>query len=222
MTVTVEVEMILDSRPLSFVSSEDVDEPLTPSHLLHGQRLLNLPDSVNTRDLSDPDFEMSSTDLSKRMSHLSNVMNHFWYRWKNEYLMELRDSHRRSAKSSNPTPIVVGDIVVVHDEEQPRGFWRLARVKDLLTGADGLVRGATITVKSKNRRPSTLRRPIQLLYPLEIRSKNEPVAADSHETTAVNHADEDHQQPIQPRRNPRRAAAVVSERRRRAWIEELV
>ena len=89
MTVTVEVEMILNSRPLSFVSSEDVDELLTPSHLLHGQRLLNLPDSVNTRDLSDPDFEMSSTDLSKRMSHLSNVMNHFWYRWKNEYLMEL-------------------------------------------------------------------------------------------------------------------------------------
>ena len=56
MTVTVEVEMILNSRPLSFVSSEDVDEPLTPSHLLHGRRLLNLPDSVNTRDLSDPDF----------------------------------------------------------------------------------------------------------------------------------------------------------------------
>ena len=164
MTVTVEVEMILNSRPLSFVSSEDVDEPLTPSHLLHGRRLLNLPDSVNTRDLSDPDFEMSSTDLSKRMSHLSNAMNHFWYRWKNEYLMELRDSHRRSAKSSNPTPIAVGDIVVVHDEEQPRGFWRLARVEDLLTGADGLVRGATIRVKSKNRRPSTLRRPIQLLY----------------------------------------------------------
>ena len=85
MTVTVEVEIILNSRPLSFVSSEDVDEPLTPSHLLYGRRLFNLPDSVNTRDLSDPDFEMSSTDLSKRMSHLSNVMNQFWYRWKNEY-----------------------------------------------------------------------------------------------------------------------------------------
>ena len=68
--------------------------------------------------------------------------------------MELRDSHRRSAKSSNPTPIAVGDIVVVHDEEQPRGFWRLARVEDLLTGADGLVRGATIRVKSK--KPQTL------------------------------------------------------------------
>ena len=92
----------------------------------------------------------------------------------------------------------------------------------MIIGADGLVRGATIRVKSKNRRSSTLRRPIQLLYPLEIRSENEPVAADNYENPTVNHADEDHQQPIQPRRNPRRAAAVVSERRRRAWIEELV
>lgn len=222
MTVTVEVEMILNSRPLSYVSSQEVDEPLTPSHLLHGRRLLSLPDHRTTGDLSDPDVELSPTDLSKRANHLSNVMNHFWHRWKNEYLIDLRDSHRHSGKSSNSTPIAVGDIVVVHDEERPRGFWRLARVQDLITGADGLVRGATIRVKSKNRRSSTLRRPIQLLYPLEIRSEDESVASDDHGGPAVNHAAEDFQQPIQPRRNPRRAAAVESERRRRAWIEELV
>ena len=222
MTVTVEVEMILNSRPLSYVSSEDVDEPLTPSHLLHGRRLLSLPDNSSTRDLSDPDVELSSNDSSKRVNHLNNVMSHFWNRWKNEYLMELRDSHRHTSKSTNPTPIAVGDMVVVHDEERPRGFWRLAKVEHLITGADGLVRGATIRVKPKSRRSSTLRRPIQLLYPLEIKSGDEPVAMGNHENSAVNHADEVHQQPIQPRRNPRRSAAVESERRRRAWIEELV
>ena len=58
MTVTVEVEMILNSRPLSYVSSEDVDEPLTPSHLLHGRRLLSLPDNSNNGDLTDPDVEL--------------------------------------------------------------------------------------------------------------------------------------------------------------------
>ena len=110
----------------------------------------------------------------------------------------------------------------MHDEERPRGFWRLAKVEHLITGADGLVRGATIRVKPKSRRSSTLRRPIQLLYPLEIRSRNEPVALDSHGNSAVNHPDEVYKQPIQPRRNPRRLAAVESERRRRAWIQELV
>ena len=121
--------MILNSRSLSYVSSGDMDEPLTPSHLLKGRRLLSLPDHSITGDLSDPDFELSSTDPKKTAKHLCNVMNHFWRRWKNEYLMELHDSHRRSAKSTKPTPIAVGDIVVVHDEERPRGFWRLARVE---------------------------------------------------------------------------------------------
>ena len=66
MTVIAEVEMILNSRPLSYVSSSEEDEPLTPSHLLHGRRLLSLPDHRITGDLSDPDVELSPTDLSKR------------------------------------------------------------------------------------------------------------------------------------------------------------
>ena len=39
--VLVEVEATLNSCPISYVSSEDVDEPLTPSHLLVGRRLLS-------------------------------------------------------------------------------------------------------------------------------------------------------------------------------------
>ena len=40
LTTLAEVEMILNSRPLSYV------EPLTPSHLLIGCRVLNLPDTM--------------------------------------------------------------------------------------------------------------------------------------------------------------------------------
>ena len=36
LTVIIEVEMILDCRSLSHVSSEDSEEPLMPSHLLCG------------------------------------------------------------------------------------------------------------------------------------------------------------------------------------------
>ena len=43
-TAVAEVEMILNSRPLSYVSTEDLKEPLTPSHLLMGRRVLSLPD----------------------------------------------------------------------------------------------------------------------------------------------------------------------------------
>ena len=215
LTVTIETEMILNSRPLSYVTSVNVEELLTPSHLLHDRRLMRLPDTC-TGDLTDPDVELSSTELSKRMNHLSNIMNHFWRRWRDEYLVELRDSHRHSAKDTVPTPVAVGEIVVVHDEDLPRGFWKLARVESLVTGADRLVRGATIKVKTEGRRSSVLRRPIQRLYPLEIRGGDQSVPVGVHTDPEPN--------PMvgQPRRNLRRQAAVDAENRRRAWIEDLI
>ena len=44
LTLVVEVEAVLNSRPLTYISSEDVDEPLTPSHLLASFGILTLPD----------------------------------------------------------------------------------------------------------------------------------------------------------------------------------
>ena len=46
LTALTEVEMILNCRPLSYISTEDIEEPLTPSHLMTGRRLLSLPDAV--------------------------------------------------------------------------------------------------------------------------------------------------------------------------------
>lgn len=71
-TVTVQVEMILYSRPLSYVSSGDMDEPLTPSHMLHGRGLLSLPDHSITGDLRDPNFE-SETSLQCDESLLAQM-----------------------------------------------------------------------------------------------------------------------------------------------------
>ena len=40
----------------------------------------------------------------------------------------------------------VGDIVLVHCEDCPRGIWRLGKVVELATGPDGLTKMAIVQV----------------------------------------------------------------------------
>ena len=97
-----EIEGVINSRPLSYVTSSDLEEPLTPSHLIVGRRLINLPDDAGhaVDDPEDEEFEVDATHLQKRVKHLASVLNHFWTQWRAEYLNELRESHRHSAKKT--------------------------------------------------------------------------------------------------------------------------
>ena len=173
LTAVTEVEMVINSRPLTYVSSDDLQEPLTPSHFLTGRRTLSLPDSLCCgQDMEDDDVELTHDHLTKRMRHLNVVLNQFWKRWSQEYLLELRESHRHQAGTSDPVTVAVGDIVLVH-EDKPRAFWKLARVKELIRGRDGKIRGACLAVSSAKGNTTTLQRPIQLLYPLEVNGQIE-------------------------------------------------
>ena len=87
-TVIVEIEGILNSRPISYLNSDDIEELLTPSHLLVGRRILNLPDNLAHCEEGDEEFEVTNEVLQRRAKHLSNVLNHFWRRWSKEYLLD--------------------------------------------------------------------------------------------------------------------------------------
>ena len=50
LTVLVEVECVLNSRPLIYVYSEEAEDPLTPSHLLLGHHLLSKSDSTSSSE----------------------------------------------------------------------------------------------------------------------------------------------------------------------------
>ena len=56
-TVLLEVESILNSRPLTYIYDETGYEPLTPNHLLHGRRLSQLASNLefNVDDIDDND-----------------------------------------------------------------------------------------------------------------------------------------------------------------------
>ena len=117
--------------------------------------------------MEDEDYDPSSDNLTKRMKHLNVVLNHFWKHWKSEYLLSLREVHRECSTNSSVAPINTGDIVILQ-EDKPRAMWRLAKVKELITGRDGKVRAAILTVPANDGQSTiTLQRPVQVLYPLE-------------------------------------------------------
>lgn len=81
---------------------------------------------------------MTHEDLTLRMKHLGKVINDFWKRWRSEYLVELREAHRYSQVPKGlVNPIAAGDIIIIHDENQPRGLWRLGKMKDSFKAQTG-------------------------------------------------------------------------------------
>ena len=202
---------ILNCRPISYVSSGDLEEPVTPSHLVVNRRLSALPEI----DIpADADFRISPDDLSSRARHLDMILSHFWKRWRAEYLLELRNAHNQLKKTAGSRVVSVGDLVLVHDETHPKSYWKMGKVKRLLMSKDGQSRGAEARVQGRGwSEGGLLRRPLQLFYPLEV-------SCSTNETAPQEQVPESPEQPTQggARGNwERRRAVVEGERIRRQW-----
>ena len=144
LTTVIEVEGVLISRPLSYLSVDDLDEPLTPSHLLSGRRILSLPDHLYCESDKE-EFKIDHSTITRRLMHINKTLDWFCKCWRQEYLLELRESHRYHCGHANPSQVSVGDVTV-HSDSQPRGFWRLGCVEEVLVGKDEKIRGAVLRV----------------------------------------------------------------------------
>lgn len=225
LTIVIEVEMTLNSRPLSYITSDDLEEPLTPSHLLCSHRVLSLVSGKGgTQDCS-----ATRNDLTRRMQYLSKILTDFWKRWQSEYLLELRDMHRhfRTARGVD-SDICIGDVVIIHDENLPRGLWRLGTVEELMIGADSNVRSAVVRITSRSRGPHSIKRPIQRLYPLEICSADETLGAQNSQAdcempqnTSGQHRDANMtRKTVMESKRPRRQAFKRAQDRIQAWCKD--
>jgi hypothetical protein len=165
-TISSGTEAILNDRPLTHVSSELEDaEPLTPSHLLYGRRITTLPHALYEDDeFRDPIYESEPSNIDVQEKLRTHLIQHFWKRWRQEYLTSLREFHKTTG--NNSTEIRVGDVVQVHDDTK-RVNWRLAVVQSLIKGKDGLVRAANIKTSTGH-----TNRPVTKLYPLEVKSNS--------------------------------------------------
>ena len=74
----------------------------------------------------------------------------------------LREQHNLKHTGSR-VALAKADVVIIKGEEKNRGLWKLGIVEELITGRDGVVRGA----KLRGGR-FYLERRVQHLYPMEL------------------------------------------------------
>lgn len=152
-TLFVQIEAVLNSRPLCPVSSDPNDlSALTPGHFLTLEPLTAVPDT----DLS----EIKLYKLN-RWQLIQSFQQHFWSRWKNEYLHTLTERAKWTKRSK---PLLVNALVLIKDDIRTPLHWPLGRVVELHPGPDGEVRVATI----KTANNTLIKRPLVKLCPLPI------------------------------------------------------
>ena len=145
------VESQINSRPLTALSNDPTDmAPLTPAHLLLGRGLLAVPDYITKDDTRDK--------VAIRWKHRCTLLQHFWRRWRKEYLVSLQAAQKWHEAKRAPK---IGEIVLI-GEDTPRSQWVLGVVEECKEGRDGLVRSCLLSTPR-----GLLRRPIQRLYRME-------------------------------------------------------
>jgi len=146
-----DVEAIMNSRPLTYLSSDSGDlEPLTPAHFLS-----DLPDN------SLPELEdISASDLRKRFTLQSQLRLELKTRFQKDYLSTL--IHNKSGELSSP--LQLNEIVLIDNGDKRRQLWNLDRITEFIS--ERLVKVHT--------RNGEILRPIQRLYWLEIRDDSIP------------------------------------------------
>jgi len=139
------VEAVLNSRPLTYVNSEaNEPEAVTPNHFLIGRTSPNLPPGV---------FDDGDLNCRKRWRQAQLLTNHFWQRWSKEYVPLLNSRTKWNVPTRD---LRVDDVVLLSEDNTPRGQWPLARITRVFPGADGTVRSVELKTRTGiYKRPST-------------------------------------------------------------------
>ena len=162
----IQCESVINSRPLTYVpSNDDNDMILTPAHFLIGRRLTALPTRFDIRCASQ-----LSIDLPNLHNAIRRMKNVFWNSWRRTYITSLREHYASKRKSRQSKFIEQGDVVVVEDNRVPRLLWKLGVVEHLITSRDGACRAARIATLTPGGKRTILNRSPSMLYPLELQT----------------------------------------------------
>ena len=146
-TMLVEIEHVINSRPLTHVSVDPRDqEALMPNHFLIGA-------SSEEVRFGGRDIE---TECSRKQWRVTQYfVEMFWRRWLHEYLPTLIP---RKKWQNYDKPLQIGDLVLILDENIEMNQWRKGVVTRAFPRNDGQVR--VVKIKTAN---GTIKRPSRKL-----------------------------------------------------------
>ncbi|XP_046577175.1 uncharacterized protein LOC124285075 [Haliotis rubra] len=141
-TVFAEVEGILNSKPLGYVSSDvrDID-PITPNVLLMGRLDQSLPQGV---------YPASEIIGRRRWRHRQILSDHFWKRYLRRYLPEMQSGSKWVTDKKDQKDIDCNDVVMIVDQQSVGATWLVGRVSKIHPSCHGRVRVATVTVGDRD------------------------------------------------------------------------
>lgn len=151
-TFVIEIEGILNSRPITSLSSDPNDlQALSPAHYLIGKPLTVLPEG---------DLSFCPANRLSTWQHITKVRQDFWARWYLEYLNELQT---RNKWTKDGPKLDTGTVVLIKERNLPCNQWALGRVVETYPGEDGVIRTALIKTAT-----GEVRRATRCLCPLPI------------------------------------------------------
>ncbi|GBO13667.1 hypothetical protein AVEN_149096-1 [Araneus ventricosus] len=137
LTVSIQIERILNSRPLCPLSSSADDlNALTPAHFLIGRSMNSIIEN-NFTDLNE--------SVLKRWQRVTRLVQLIWKKWHRGYLSELQQRNKWQFQKKN---VKVGDLVVLIEDNMPTFKWPLGRVTKIYSGNATLIR--VVKVKTQN------------------------------------------------------------------------
>lgn len=164
-TLICEIEAVVNCRPLLAVGA-DTSQVLRPIDFLMPGRLPGTP-ILQVEDDTSYGEETTAEELLNLWAITNKRLDKFWQAWLDEYLPNLRTQHRpdhTQPRSTADRAPKVGEVVLIGEDEIPRAAWRLATIKELETSSDGAVRAVKLGLQNGK----TLRRAVNMIYPLEI------------------------------------------------------
>ncbi|KPJ02096.1 hypothetical protein RR46_01492 [Papilio xuthus] len=149
-TCLVQIEAVLNSRPLTPLSTDPADlSCLTPAHFLIGRSLLTVP---------RPPIGDVKINCLDRYQRVQKLKEHFWDRFSLDYVHLLQQRVKWRAPSTN---LPLDTLVLVRERNQPPLLWCLGRVVGVHPGRDGVTRVADIKT-----RKGVIRRAFNNICPL--------------------------------------------------------